>query len=119
MGPRYIIIYYTLARHQLNGVWHTPGSGWVLTSGFTFDITVTHDVAIRNCWARTEFEQREEKQEYFGTVVFCLYDEVVPIMVQNFQELCTGQNGFGYERSLISQVILSFIIQGGGFLNTY
>jgi cyclophilin family peptidyl-prolyl cis-trans isomerase len=75
-------------------------------------------VAIRNCWARTEFEQREEKQEYFGTVVFCLYDEVVPIMVQNFQELCTGQNGFGYERSLIRRVILSFIIQGGGFSNT-
>jgi len=53
-------------------------------------------------------EQREEKQEYFGTVVFRLYDEVVPIMVQNFQELCTGQNGFGYERSLIRRVILSF-----------
>jgi len=52
-------------------------------------------------------------------VVFRLYDEVVPIMVRNFQELCTGQNGFGYERSLIRRVILSFIIQGGGFSNTY
>ena len=97
----------------------TPGSGWVLTSGFTFDIIITHNMAIRNCWARTEFEQREERQEYFGTVVFRLYDEVVPIMVWNFQELCTGQNGFGYECSLIRRVILSFIIRGGGFSNTY
>jgi len=93
----------------------TPGSGWVLTSGFTFDITDTHDVAIWNRWARTEFgaEGRETGVFWYGCLPFVWW--VVPIMVWNFQELCTGQNSFGYECSLIRRVILSFIIKEAVF----
>jgi Cyclophilin type peptidyl-prolyl cis-trans isomerase/CLD len=79
------------------------------------EFTVTHDVPMVNCWTGTAFEQKSEKQESFGTVIFHLFDEVVPVTARNFRELCTGQNGFGYKDSLVRRIIPSFLIQAGGF----
>ncbi|KIM73103.1 hypothetical protein PILCRDRAFT_81382, partial [Piloderma croceum F 1598] len=48
-----------------------------------------------------------------GTVLFRLYDEVVPMTADNFRMLATGQQGYGYHGMVLSCVILGFLIQGG------
>jgi cyclophilin family peptidyl-prolyl cis-trans isomerase len=53
------------------------------------------------------------QREYIGTVLFRLYDEVVPMTADNFRMLATGQQGYGYHGMVLSCVILGFLIQGG------
>lgn len=64
-------------------------------SNVFFDITINGDAA--------------------GRIVFKLYDDVVPKTAQNFRELATGQNGYGYEGSGFHRVIPDFMLQGGDF----
>ena len=37
-----------------------------------------------------------------GRVVIALNDAVVPKTAQNFRELCTGQNGYGFAESKVN-----------------
>ncbi|KAL7006728.1 heme binding [Cystobasidiomycetes sp. EMM_F5] len=52
-----------------------------------------------------------------GRITFELEDKVTPKTAKNFRELCTGQNGYGYQGSIFHRVIPQFMLQGGDFTN--
>ncbi|MGW1182249.1 peptidylprolyl isomerase [Streptomyces drozdowiczii] len=66
-----------------------------MTSQVFFDITINDEPA--------------------GRIVFNLFDDIVPKTAENFRQLATGQNGYGYKGSSFHRVIPEFMLQGGDF----
>ena len=52
---------------------------------------------------------------FAGRMNFELFADIVPLTAENFKQLCTHQQGFGYKNTKFHRIIPNFMVQGGDF----
>ncbi|KAI5959502.1 CPR5 [Candida pseudojiufengensis] len=77
------------------------------------DPKVTHKI-IFSISQGNENDQTTTK--FLGKLTLGLFGEIVPITVENFYQLSTMTQGFGYKNSKFHRIINNFMIQGGDII---
>lgn len=62
------------------------------------------------------FDIKIEEKE-IGKITFRLFKGSTPKTIENFKQLCNGQNEYGYKGSVFHRIIPNFVIQGGDITN--
>jgi cyclophilin family peptidyl-prolyl cis-trans isomerase len=56
-------------------------------------------------------EQEQEPEQRF--IIFELFSDLLPKTCENFRQLCTHEQGFGFKNSVFHRIINNFMSQGG------
>ncbi|KAG8189359.1 hypothetical protein JTE90_021862 [Oedothorax gibbosus] len=101
--PRSVNAIFTSCRHPASVFSHPVSSFYCrkFSSETMAKTTVFFDMAADN--------------QPLGRIVMELRPDIVPKTAENFRALCTGEKGFGYEKSTFHRVIPGFMCQGGDF----
>lgn len=108
--------------------WLKRHAGATLDDDKTTGTAPTVEPAVESAEKETGTGHSKERnpQVYFdmrigssdvGRIVMVLRADVVPKTAENFRQLCTGEQGFGYKGSTFHRIIPEFMCQGGDFTN--
>ena len=89
----------------------SPASNSIPTPTQTSSTQSSSNPDNKFCYFDVQIEGQQEPKR----LIFELFPDIVPKTAENFRQLCTGQNGFGYKATPFHRIIPGFMCQGGDF----